>query len=70
MGFKVMAIAFRPEAGGGKKKLGDCPDCCVSKNGTVPFAACYTSFVFFDKKILTGPKLESKIRKADRGKRK
>jgi hypothetical protein len=37
----------------------DCPDFCVSKNGTVPFAAYFESFLSVDTKILTGPKIRA-----------
>jgi hypothetical protein len=33
----------------------DCPDFCVSKNGTVPFAARCATFIMIDTKILTAP---------------
>jgi hypothetical protein len=37
--------------------LRDCPDFCVSKNGTVPFAASCATCIMVDTKILTAPVL-------------
>jgi hypothetical protein len=37
-------------------KKRDCPDFCVNKNGTVPFAAHYATFVIINTIILTASK--------------
>jgi hypothetical protein len=38
----------------------DCPDFCISNNGTVPFAASCATFIMADTKALTAPYLTVK----------